>query len=263
MHWKFRARSGLTKMGLWERVDRYRLRRRFRRGFMHEPDFQFFRRFEGSRGLFLDVGANIGQSALSFRVANSTCSILSFEPNPDMEYGLREVKRLLGAGFDFRMVGLGAVSTTMSLHVPYVRGVPFTQFATFHRDGLEDNPDLRRRFLELAGTERFTIVAKSIELVRCDDLNLKPEFMKIDVEGGEFDVLQGAEETLARCRPIVMTEGNAVRRFLEDRDYAMCVYRPEYNSITPATDGDVSLNYFFIPTEKMSRLMPTNTTGPR
>jgi len=39
----------------------------------------------------------------------------------------------------------------------------------------------------------------SYNLSRCD-------FLKIDVEGAELDVLIGAESTLRRCRPVVILE---------------------------------------------------------
>ena len=124
--WKFHGRALLTRIGLWDRIERWRLRRRFRQGIAHERDFLFFRHFEGSDRLFVDIGANLGQSALSFRLANRTCPILSFEPNPDMEHALCEVKRLLGDLFNFRMHGLGAATEAkreMAPGMPHPTGV--------------------------------------------------------------------------------------------------------------------------------------------
>lgn len=45
-------------------------------------------------------------------------------------------------------------------------------------------------------------------------------FLKIDVEGSELQCLQGAAETLQRCKPIVLFEakGFAVKRYGEARD---------------------------------------------
>lgn len=57
------------------------------------------------------------------------------------------------------------------------------------------------------------------ELVHCvalDSLNLENvDFIKIDVEGLEFEVVQGMEDTLKRCKPTVIIEqkpGNAERQ---------------------------------------------------
>lgn len=48
-----------------------------------------------------------------------------------------------------------------------------------------------------------------VEVKRLDDLlpeNFCPQFIKLDVEGGEWLVLQGAEGVLQRCRPCVLFE---------------------------------------------------------
>lgn len=46
-----------------------------------------------------------------------------------------------------------------------------------------------------------------IPSMRIDDLGLEQlDFMKLDVEGYEYRALRGAEETLRRCRPMVMFE---------------------------------------------------------
>src|SRR5262245_36284407 len=43
-----------------------------------------------------------------------------------------------------------------------------------------------------------------------DSLDLpRVDFMKIDVEGGELEVLDGAHETIERCNPIVLMEFNS------------------------------------------------------
>jgi len=252
-HLKFRARSWLNRLGVWQRIESWRLERRFRRGFIHEPDFNPFRRFEGNRGLFVDVGANIGQSALSFRVVNKTSPILSFEPNPEMEFGLRTVKKLLGAGFDYRMHGLGERTETKTLYAPFVNGTPLSQFATFRPEGLEATPERRRMFKEITGVDGFDVVKQSLHLVRFDELELAPEFVKIDVEGTEIDVLAGMEETLSRCRPLIMTEGNAAQPHLEARGYRMYAHNSASNTLSPAT-GAVGLNFFFVAEEKVADL---------
>jgi FkbM family methyltransferase len=258
---KFRARSWLNRLGVWQRIESWRLERRFRRGFIHEPDFNLFRRFEGGHGLFVDVGANIGQSALSFRIANSTSPILSFEPNPEMEFGLRTVKRLLGDGFDYRMHGLGERTETKTLYVPFVKGTPLSQYATFRHEGLEATPERRRMFKEATGVDGFDVVERALHLVRFDELNLDPEFVKIDVEGTEIDVLAGMEETLRRCRPLIITEGNAAQAHLEARGYRMYIHDPASNGLKPATEA-VGLNFLFVAEEKIVDLTKREVIQP-
>jgi FkbM family methyltransferase len=253
-YWKFQGRALLTRMGMWDGIERWRLRRRFHQGFAHETDFLFFRHFDGSNRLFVDIGANLGQSALSFRLANRTCPILSFEPNPDMAHALCEVKRILGQLFDFRMHGLGARTEIKRLFVPVVNGIPFTQLATLRRECLENNTSASQIIREWAHTGRFIIAERPIQLVQFDELGLNPAFVKMDVEGGEVDVVTGMEETLARFRPLLMTEGAGARDFLAQRGYKTFLHQPAGNYLAPARAGEVATNFFFVPEENVPKL---------
>jgi FkbM family methyltransferase len=40
----------------------------------------------------------------------------------------------------------------------------------------------------------------------CSTLDLRPNFLKVDVEGAEALVIQGADSVLKRCHPIVLVE---------------------------------------------------------
>lgn len=48
-----------------------------------------------------------------------------------------------------------------------------------------------------------------VEIVRLDDIippNCQIDFIKLDIEGGEFHALQGAIKTIRRCRPVIIFE---------------------------------------------------------
>src|SRR3954468_23806524 len=79
-------RGGDTLARRAAELTRYALRR------PHEADFAAFALFPERTGLFLDVGANTGASALSFRIYNRRSPILSIEPNPMLAPGLRRLK---------------------------------------------------------------------------------------------------------------------------------------------------------------------------
>jgi FkbM family methyltransferase len=49
----------------------------------------------------------------------------------------------------------------------------------------------------------------SVEMIALDSLVLKKlHLFKLDCEGGEYDALLGASETIARCRPVIICEVN-------------------------------------------------------
>ena len=61
----------------------------------HDPEYGVFGLFAQSDAIFLDVGANSGMSALSFRLQQKRAPILSIEPNPYHESNLRWAGRLV------------------------------------------------------------------------------------------------------------------------------------------------------------------------
>ena len=62
--------------------------------------------------------------------------------------------------------------------------------------------------MNLGGTRITDACGGKIELVTLDSLKLtvKTDFIKIDVEGMDYKVLCGAEETIKRDKPVIMIE---------------------------------------------------------
>lgn len=54
---------------------------------------------------------------------------------------------------------------------------------------------------------RYLGPGNDVEVLRLDDLELEDvDFVKLDIEGGEFHALQGMEATLRLCKPVVCVE---------------------------------------------------------
>ena len=78
---------------------------------------------------------------------------------------------------------------------------------------------------------------EQVPLCRLDDLNLPAcQFLKVDVEGMEKEVLEGAQGTIARCQPVLYVanekadKADALVRFVDGLDYRMFWHRPPYFS---------------------------------
>src|SRR5262249_54134536 len=99
-----------------------------------EPDFAAFGVLPAADGIFLDVGANDGISARSFRVFSTP--ILSIEANPCHEVALKRTNKAL-ARFDFRLIGAGERRGELVLHTPIFRGIALTAYASMHRADAE------------------------------------------------------------------------------------------------------------------------------
>lgn len=207
----------------------------------HEPDFAAFALFPEREGLFLDVGANLGNSALSFRIFNSRSPILSIEPNPFHERDLRFVKRLI-RNFDYELFAAGDSSGEATLHVPFYKGLALTGEASLIE------PDGRPWWAQEQGVETVETRTLHVPVRPLDELRLQPDFVKIDVEGAEDVVLRGMTETLDRARPVLLLERSAaaaeVDELLRSRGYTPHVY--DGKRLQPFHGQHVT-NVFYLP----------------
>ena len=149
-----------------------------------EPEFRLLPFLVDRRRNAVDVGANKGTYALS-RLAKR---VWAFEPNPKMFNILRCA---VAANVTASMIALSDRSGQAELRVPRMRKGGFSnQGASLSTTKI---------------TENYRSV--TVETRRLDDLELQDiGFMKIDVEGFEQEVLDGARETIRRSRPVILSE---------------------------------------------------------
>jgi FkbM family methyltransferase len=220
-------------------VGRYAVRR------PHDPDFAAFRQFGGD-GLFLDVGASIGQSALSFRVFNRSSPILSLEPLPSHRNDLRFV-RLVARRHRFMIAGAAEESRRATLYVPTLGSYELPAESSLDRDAAA--AVLERLRAEGGDPTRLRLKEVEIDLRRLDELDLNPAFVKIDVEGAELGVLSGLRETIERCHPVLMIERSErtgqVVELLGAGGYGAFVYDSETEGFHPYGDQP-AVNVFFL-----------------
>lgn len=141
--------------------------------------------------VFLDIGANIGWfTMLASTIVGGSGHIHSFEPRkPTVDYLRRSVQA--NALSDLISVhDVGLADRNGEWHLAWAKGT--------------SNPGSSCLMEDAGGANLNTI---AITLQALDDLAIdKVDFIKIDIEGAEMLAMNGGSQTIARNRPVVMSE---------------------------------------------------------
>jgi FkbM family methyltransferase len=177
-------------------------------------------------GVFLDVGAHFGYfSLLASAVVGRTGAVHAFEPTPStydvLSQNVRDCANITAVN-----QAMYNVATTLDLN-DY--GVEFSAYNSLFR------PRLREEQRQRVAGRVCPVVATTIDKY-LGERNLTPQFIKIDVENLELEVLKGAEETLRRRTAAITIEvgddedAGGLRRsrqvidYLEQRGYQPMEY---------------------------------------
>ena len=193
----------------------------------HEADFRALELFPDSLGgCYVDVGANHGQSIESIRLFKPRARIVSFEANPLLA---ERLQRRYARSNEVSVVALGLAdrADSFTLFVPSYGGFVYDGLASLDRDSAAS-------WLGPGTIFGFDPARLAIAEIRCrvdtlDRHNLEPAFIKVDVQGFEYQVLAGARATLARCEPVLLVESfrddPRLVRLMEDLGFAEFHYQ--------------------------------------
>ena len=155
-----------------------------------EHELQVLGRLISTGDWVLDVGANIGTHTVFFaRAVGRKGRVVAIEPQSTVQHVLHANIALN----DFENVRV--VAAACGAERGKVRAPVFA---------LGDKRNVGGYSLSAVGSS-----TESVDVVTVDSLKLKRcHLIKIDVEGAEQDVLQGAHATIARLRPLLWVENN-------------------------------------------------------
>lgn len=168
----------------------------------HDPRFAALRLLPPGP-LYIDAGANEGQSIESIRLYHPNAPIRAFEPNPVLASRLKE-RYARVPGVEIEAVGLGREAGAGRLYVPCYRGYEFHALAAVSEEAA--TRWLRRDALIGFDERWLRVQSHPCQVTTLDRLQLAPYFIKIDTEGSDLHVLQGGQATLRRHRPLLMIE---------------------------------------------------------
>lgn len=230
----------------------------------HDQSYLGFRHLINEEaGLFLDVGANNGITAAGFRKLDDRYRILSIEADPNHEPALNRLSRKL-ADFEYKIIAAGDVRDELTLYTPIYQGKPIHTHTSSDLEYLKIamERDFPRQFPSVDYRKQ------SVPVIPLDDLELRPNIVKIDVEGHDAAVLRGLGQTVAACRPYFLLEytpefSEQCEQWLRDRDYEFFVYDATENQFTPFVvereselwrSESLQVNLFCIPQERCESL---------
>lgn len=168
-------------------------------GNFETAEYSFVRRFVAGGMTVLDIGAHHGfYTLLSARLTGSNGRVFAFEPSRrERKALLRHVSLNRCKNVRVQAFALGAERKEAELHVV---------------EGSQTGCNSLRAPVVLSGTS-----TTSVRVIPLDDWLTEEnvehvDFIKLDVEGGELDVLKGATKLLNRQpRPVVLAEVQDIR----------------------------------------------------
>jgi FkbM family methyltransferase len=191
---------------LKEAKDQFYLSYRRRLRIPSEPFFAAISLF-GDRltGCYVDVGGNLGQSIESIRLYAPDAKIVSFEPNPNLAGKLARRYRN-DQMVEIRDVGLSDRTMRLNLHVPSYRGFVYDGLGSLDFDAAKSW--ISSETVYFFNPRHLVVNSYECAVETLDMQNLQhPIFIKIDVEGTEYQVVKGGIETLRKFEPILLVEG--------------------------------------------------------
>jgi FkbM family methyltransferase len=220
--------------------------------------------------VLIDVGANIGHYLYYANKIISTGLILGYEPNP-LPY--KTAYRLFYGEDNVRLydIAMGSVRGSAALYFPSVKNVPIASRST-----LNNLNNFSKNYKDI---EKITVEVSTIdESVDSEGLN-RVDFVKIDVEGFEYEVIKGSSKTIQLYKPIFLIEIEQQHAPYVVVDIFLYFIQQKYFCYIYTLDGiftqlneeqfikvtsnsifksSHSNNFFFIPKEKLNLLTLNN-----
>jgi FkbM family methyltransferase len=136
----------------------------------------------------IDIGAHIGLFSVCFsQLAGPNGKIICFEPTPGTFSILKDTLRLNHCdNVTALQAAVGSAAGTATFYVS-------TVLKGCNANSLVLNKDKKE-------AKGYDVTISTVDLI-CQQYNVKPGLIKVDVEGAELDVLKGSSSTMKTIRP--------------------------------------------------------------
>jgi FkbM family methyltransferase len=143
--------------------------------------------------VFLDVGCNKGEYTYAASKFLQPFNIFSFEPNPKLNYVLSKIF----SDVNVLPYALSNEETKAKFKVPSLNGYEDDSLGSLNTENKETNE---------TSADIFEVQCKRLDDVVTSYNTKRVDFIKIDVEGFELSVLEGAQHTIEEHSPLLLIE---------------------------------------------------------
>jgi FkbM family methyltransferase len=194
----------------------------------------------------VEAGANTGtETLLISRLTGAKGKVLAFEPVPHVVNKLKNNLALNNIeNAQVMELALGETRKEISFYV-YPENHP--------------NQGMGSKVLENSGLEKITVMQTTLDSLVEDGTIARIDFLKMDVQGAEFDILRGGINCIKKYRPKIFLEAaddlsnlRAIYNYLADLNYAIRLIKDD-GELENLNSGNLAMgNWLAIPTDKLS-----------
>ena len=166
-----------------------------------------------------DIGANIGNySELLLRKTDA--KVYAFEPMDKSHEELQKLKNKYSERIIIEKIALGNENGVKTIFAADLKS---------EKASLEKNLE-KMSFIDQENLEMFDVEIKKLDALNFFDKDKKVDFLKIDVEGHEYDVLQGAKKFIQFNTPkYIQIEINWHQLFKKTNLYEFSILLNDYD----------------------------------
>ena len=215
-----------------------------------------FEKIIGKVNGFIDIGSNGGLYSLIAAKKSENIKILAFDPSNAANYFVNENIRINGFSDKIRFFKIAMSDKTETLDFFEVknRKYPYLKYNLGGSSSLINHPKL---------FNQISVQAYSFDsfLAENPEHNFEIDFIKIDAEGAEPNIIRGMKKTIEKYKPIIVCEilmdnvGGEIEKLFTDLGYRFFLNRGKdlipVKQILKNESDDEIYNYFLVHPSKL------------
>lgn len=174
--------------------------------------------------IVIEAGANLGSETILISRQLKKGHLYSFEPNP-YTFDRLKINKTINelTNVDVFDDALGEKDGTIHFNI-YPK-----EFC---------NPGMSSKYMETSNTRKISVNQKTLDSFVKEQNIARVDFIKMDIQGAEMDLILGSHETISKYKPTIFTEAfdlynDTKKLFGKLKDYGYSIYFIDEDTIKP------------------------------